>query len=603
MFHPKLVYISSMSSPEAWMVAWRSLMDASSLHRLRLGCSFVPRTEPDNWFGIADDPRRTTVVSFELSYGLERERSEYGLRGLAIARETKRTHVGERAGFADFFIPVVRAGEVCGVLVCGPVLHHVPTIASLKDAWRGITGAPADPDDEAFLRFVRCTLDSHVYEGDALRRLLRHVESMATTMAGTDSPSARMQDDLSGWLELRRAVPEAGMWDVASEIVDPEKNAQWTASYRATDRELEGIPQMPNFVVAVAPCDPERGELDATALLLRTHALQRACGTFALSLRNTVAGRIGSEAAFFLTFLDTNRPDRERSRLAALADKIDRFSKRILGTEVVCGFGERARHGAELPTRYDEALWAALWGLHKGRKISFYADAGGHDPTSAAGLYRSTRALGQSFTAGRRRETGIAAEQVVKDVLWVSDGGLEVMRSHFLEVLWELLAIAERRDALDRRVSSEMLADFSVRMRRSRTTHDVTHSFTALVRELLHAAERPGQLGRRARLERACRLVESGQGTGLDLVTVAARVGMSRSRFAAAFRETYRTSFGQFAQRARLERSKAMLRGTTLKAAEVGAEAGYSSPSYFHQAFKRMVGMTPEQYRQSIRVR
>ena len=238
-------------------------------------------------------------------------------------------------------------------------------------------------------------------------------------------------------------------------------------------------------------------------------------------------------------------------------------------------------HGGELPARYDEALWAVLWGLHKGRPLTFHSEAGAQVPTTTAGLYRSSRILYESFAVMQRREAGVAAQHVVKDVLWISSGNLEVMRSHFVEVLWELLSVTERRDVVDKRTSSEMLEGFTVRLRTARTTHDVTHSFTQMVRELLDTVERPGELGRRAKLERARRLVEQGQtNTKLDLASVAAGVGMSRSNFARCFRATYGTTFAEFVLRSRIERSKKLLRSTSLRVAEVSNEAGWSSPSY-----------------------
>jgi AraC-like DNA-binding protein len=188
-------------------------------------------------------------------------------------------------------------------------------------------------------------------------------------------------------------------------------------------------------------------------------------------------------------------------------------------------------------------------------------------------------------------------------VLWISSGNLEVMRSHFLEVLWELLSLTERRDVVDRRTSSEWLEGFTVRLRTARTTHEVTHSFTQMVRELLDTVERPGELGRRAKLERARRMVEHGRAHArLDLDSVAASVGMSRSNFARCFRSTYGTTFGEFVLRSRIERSKKLLRGTALKITDVSNEAGWSSPSYFHQAFKRLTKMTPEQYKHRVHI-
>ncbi|HEV8247094.1 MAG TPA: AraC family transcriptional regulator [Polyangiaceae bacterium] len=593
---------SSAAGVENWRSAWGSMMGVSSLRRLRLGCSFVPSTQPENWFGVAPDPRSATITQFELNYGLEQARTEYNMAGLKEARRTRQTYVGHREGFADLFVPAVRDDTVLGVLVCGPVLERQPSGESLKDTWQRISGAPVDPDSSMFLRFVRGTLDCHLFEGVSLELLVSHVEHVASVMAGSKPPR---RHDMKGWIAFRQRVPEVGMWDLASELVDSEANAGWMASYRSTDLAQEGLDRIPNYVMSVAPFWPDVATLDTPELMLRTHEFQRACAALAVDLPNTIAGRIGAEAAFFLTHIDAASKDRGRSRLLALGERVRRLLRRKLKTEVVCGFSDLAVHGGELPDRYDEALWAVFWGLHKNRTMTFHRDAGPQDRSTTTGLYRSSRVLYESFARGERRGTEVAAQSVVKDVLWISSGSLEVMRSHFLQILWELLALTERRDVVDKRTSSDMQTEFTLRLKKARATHEVTNSFTLLVHELLDMLERPGKLGRRAKLERARRLVElalletGGAGRRLDLESVAARVGMSRSSFAAAFRSTYRTTFGAFVLHSRIERSKQLLRGGKLRAAQVSSEAGWSSPSYFHQAFKRVTGTTPDLYKQS----
>jgi AraC-like DNA-binding protein len=212
--------------------------------------------------------------------------------------------------------------------------------------------------------------------------------------------------------------------------------------------------------------------------------------------------------------------------------------------------------------------------------------------------------LCEGFTRGHPQETSVAAQQMVKDVFWISGGSLEVMRSHFLGVLWELLALAERRYAFDGRTASDLLASITARLRAARTPRQMTEAFTSTVRELLAAAERPSVLGLRATLERACRLAEQAEpGQLVDPSTIAARVGLSRAHFSRSFREAYGMGFRRFVLTERVRRSQRLLRETGLRIGRVGTEAGFSSPSYFVQAFKRETGMTPQEYKGKIRRR
>jgi transcriptional regulator GlxA family with amidase domain len=53
----------------------------------------------------------------------------------------------------------------------------------------------------------------------------------------------------------------------------------------------------------------------------------------------------------------------------------------------------------------------------------------------------------------------------------------------------------------------------------------------------------------------------------------------------------------EYLQNVRIEHGKHLLETTALPVEEVGAEAGYSDPSFFRRLFKRLVGITPVTYR------
>jgi AraC-like DNA-binding protein len=584
---------------ESWNIAWQTVMGTWSLRKFGLGCSFVPRTERQNWYPVVEAPNKSNVVALELEHGFERARTDYNLSCLDIAWKTKQVHVGRRAGFVDLFVPAVRSGRVEGVLVCGPLFEREPSVASLKAEWESIIGHTVTPTDDSFLRFVRSSLDTPLFEREAFELLKRHLHQLAAAMAGSER---QIQLTIGAFHALRGKVPETGMWHLAAELVDPEGNPRWTASYRHTDRSYLGLVEMPDHVVTVAPVWPEGASFEPAELLVRTHRWQRACADFAMTLPNTISGRVGAEAAFFLTRIDAYRTSRRRTRLIAFAEKLQKLARKVLEADVACGFSDRAVHGGQLPARHAEALWAVLWGLHKAQPHTFYEESGREGQTTIGRLYHDTRVLYESFASGRRRESGVWAQQIVKDVLWISSGSLEVMRSHFLEILWELVALTERRNALEGRTASDLLLRVNVRLRGANSTQTVANAFVEIANELAGFVDRPREVERKAKLERARRIVEQAQnGSALDLITVSRKVGMSRAHFARCFRAAYGVPFGEFVQRSKVERSKNLLRSSALSLAQVCAQSGWASTSYFHQAFKRRVGMTPDQYRRRHR--
>jgi AraC-like DNA-binding protein len=78
---------------------------------------------------------------------------------------------------------------------------------------------------------------------------------------------------------------------------------------------------------------------------------------------------------------------------------------------------------------------------------------------------------------------------------------------------------------------------------------------------------------------------------------VACRLGMSRRRFTALFREATGTTWGDHVRGLRLEHAKRLLRSTDRSVLAVAFEAGFEDLSSFYRAFQRQEGAPPSRWR------
>jgi AraC-like DNA-binding protein len=78
---------------------------------------------------------------------------------------------------------------------------------------------------------------------------------------------------------------------------------------------------------------------------------------------------------------------------------------------------------------------------------------------------------------------------------------------------------------------------------------------------------------------------------------LAAEVALSRSEFAARFRELIGESPLRYATRTRLSHAAALLRSSDASLAEIAARTGYATPFSFGKAFKRAFEIAPGEYR------
>jgi AraC-like DNA-binding protein len=80
---------------------------------------------------------------------------------------------------------------------------------------------------------------------------------------------------------------------------------------------------------------------------------------------------------------------------------------------------------------------------------------------------------------------------------------------------------------------------------------------------------------------------------------LATQAGMSRSAFALRFKELIGQAPLEYLTQRRMYKAGRLLRDDTRKLFEVATAVGYDSGGAFHKAFKRVLGVTPGEYRKS----
>lgn len=125
--------------------------------------------------------------------------------------------------------------------------------------------------------------------------------------------------------------------------------------------------------------------------------------------------------------------------------------------------------------------------------------------------------------------------------------------------------------------------------------------FVYVVRSHLSARQRAEQSWLRGladpQVSRALELLHQAPDGDWTVASLATRVGMSRSAFAARFHELVGQSPIKYLMRWRLQKAAALLRDGDVSIAEVAERAGYESQAAFSKAFKRSLGVAPGTYR------
>ena len=107
-----------------------------------------------------------------------------------------------------------------------------------------------------------------------------------------------------------------------------------------------------------------------------------------------------------------------------------------------------------------------------------------------------------------------------------------------------------------------------------------------------------GKLHRRL-LQRVLDRMKADLAADLDLCTLAAESGYSRSHFLRTFRAVMGCSPHQWLTRLRVERAKTILRENSISLIDIALDCGFSSHAHFSNRFRQLVGVTPSEFRRT----
>lgn len=95
-------------------------------------------------------------------------------------------------------------------------------------------------------------------------------------------------------------------------------------------------------------------------------------------------------------------------------------------------------------------------------------------------------------------------------------------------------------------------------------------------------------------------LIEDRLSQPITLAELANAVGLSLSHFSSMFRVTMGISPHQYVLRQRVGRAKRLMQDPRIRAIDISAICGFTTPQHFSRVFRALTGCSPRQYRQEL---
>lgn len=99
-------------------------------------------------------------------------------------------------------------------------------------------------------------------------------------------------------------------------------------------------------------------------------------------------------------------------------------------------------------------------------------------------------------------------------------------------------------------------------------------------------------------IRKALELIDENFSKDISLNEISESLNISSYYFSKLFKDETGEGFVEYLTRKRVERAKEMLKDPERSIKEVGCDCGYSDPNYFSRIFKKVVGMTPTEYKE-----
>ena len=103
------------------------------------------------------------------------------------------------------------------------------------------------------------------------------------------------------------------------------------------------------------------------------------------------------------------------------------------------------------------------------------------------------------------------------------------------------------------------------------------------------------------KIQQAVHFINDNYRTDICLNDVAGEAGMSQSHFSRMFKKVMGLSYQEYLNSCRVTKAKNLLRTSPRSVAEIALSLGFSDPTGFGRIFKKLTGQTPSSYRNLAR--
>ncbi|MBB3108102.1 AraC-like DNA-binding protein [Paenibacillus phyllosphaerae] len=287
-----------------------------------------------------------------------------------------------------------------------------------------------------------------------------------------------------------------------------------------------------------------------------------------------------------------------KEQIFGLCDEIQKAIVQYLEIKVSIGISRSFSSIAEAQQGLHEALTSLKYRVGLGQEsILFIEDVQPQKSNFNEYPYAGEQALLDAIRAGNEEQSEIALQQFIRELFQPKSQPRDYQLT-LLRLLTDLLKFGQELS-----IPMEQIAEDEATLIQSlfklRNVQEIEHWFWSIfvlpyIQELGNRRESQFKLISEAVMDMIHREFDS----GITLEECAARINYHPHYVSRVFRQETGINYGEYLTQYRMSMAKRWLKESDLKIVEIAERLQYNNSANFIRSFRKMVGMTPGQYRE-----
>ena len=268
---------------------------------------------------------------------------------------------------------------------------------------------------------------------------------------------------------------------------------------------------------------------------------------------------------------------------------------RTLPFLITVGVGKPCTRLSEVHMSYTQAELALKHKFYRGEgQVIHYGDLSPYTELMEYPISKEKELYERLKNTSNKQEISACVSEYYESLL----RGGPIAINHLFELTIRLLAGIEKRMLIDTKTANTNMRHAIMSVTRMETLQEVERFVSAYFADLRVEMQRHEKESHRSIIQKTIVFMEMEcQSATLD--SVAKKVYMTPTYLSMLFKVNTGKTFIEQLTDIRMDKAKEMLRSTYLKNYEVAEKVGYRDSRYFSQIFKKKVGLSPSEYRES----